>query len=97
MSSKYIYISYTLDTIYIVIEKNRIISTFQHHNRWILSRFIFQIILNSMHRYQPRIHVVEANDIKWLQFASFTTVSFPETTFMAVTAYQNDQVCYKII
>ena len=45
-----------------------------------------------MHRYQPRIHVVEANDIKWLQFASFTTVSFPETTFMAVTAYQNDQV-----
>ena len=45
-----------------------------------------------MHRYQPRIHVVEANDIKWLQFASFTTVSFPETVFMAVTAYQNDQV-----
>nr|AHA51440.1 T-box domain-containing protein [Thalassocalyce inconstans]AHA51441.1 T-box domain-containing protein [Thalassocalyce inconstans] len=50
------------------------------------------IILNSMHRYQPRIHVVEANDIKWLQFASFTTVSFPETVFMAVTAYQNDQI-----
>lgn len=50
------------------------------------------IILNSMHRYQPRIHVVEANDIKWLQFASFTTVSYPETVFMAVTAYQNDQI-----
>ena len=45
-----------------------------------------------MHRYQPRLHVVEASDVKWLHFATFSTYVFPETSFMAVTAYQNDKV-----
>ncbi len=46
-----------------------------------------QIILNSMHKYQPRIHIIK-------EFASenFSTHLFPETQFMSVTAYQNQQV-----
>nr|ACV88663.1 T-brain transcription factor [Peronella japonica] len=45
------------------------------------------VILNSMHKYQPRIHVLELNDRRSLQ-----TYSFPETQFFAVTAYQNTDV-----
>ncbi|XP_066509752.1 T-box-containing protein TBX6L-like [Hoplias malabaricus] len=49
-------------------------------------------ILNSMHKYQPRIHVVRANDILQLPYCTFKTFVFPETEFMAVTAYQNDKI-----
>uniref|UniRef100_A0A8C6WW71 T-box transcription factor 6 n=1 Tax=Neogobius melanostomus TaxID=47308 RepID=A0A8C6WW71_9GOBI len=38
------------------------------------------IILHSLHRYQPRIHVVEQ------------TFVFPETQFVTVTAYQNNKI-----
>ena len=42
-----------------------------------------------MHKYQPRLHVVQKTamqqDIVW-------TYTFAETTFMAVTAYQNQQI-----
>ena len=56
-----------------------------------------QVILNSMHKYQPRVHIVKANDEKSISLQpadrdSFTTHIFPETQFMAVTAYQNQQV-----
>lgn len=53
------------------------------------------MILNSMHRYQPRFHVVYVDPApnSYLNanrnFCSFT---FPETRFMAVTAYQNHRV-----
>ena len=51
-----------------------------------------------MHKYQPRIHVVKANDEKTLTLEegsdSLSTHIFPETQFMAVTAYQNQQVQY---
>ncbi|XP_064613148.1 T-box transcription factor TBX20-like [Liolophura sinensis] len=50
------------------------------------------IILNSMHKYQPRIHVVQANDIFTMRWNSFNTYAFDETTFIAVTAYQNEQI-----
>lgn len=53
---------------------------------------IFQIILNSMHKYQPRVHIVQANDIFSMRWTSFNTYAFEETTFIAVTAYQNEQV-----
>ncbi|KAM6340475.1 LOW QUALITY PROTEIN: T-box transcription factor TBX3 [Alca torda] len=48
-------------------------------------------ILNSMHKYQPRFHIVRANDISQ---ASYSTqdLRFPETEFIAVTAYQNDKI-----
>lgn len=52
-----------------------------------------QTILNSMHKYQPRFHIVRANDILKLPYSTFRTYVFPETEFIAVTAYQNDKVC----
>ncbi|KAJ0022493.1 hypothetical protein NQD34_009983 [Periophthalmus magnuspinnatus] len=49
-------------------------------------------ILNSMHKYQPRFHIVRANDILKLPYSTFRTYVFPETEFVAVTAYQNDKI-----
>nr|XP_046267712.1 T-box transcription factor TBX2b-like [Scatophagus argus] len=49
-------------------------------------------ILNSMHKYQPRFHVVRANDIMKLPYSTFRTYVFPETEFIAVTAYQNEKI-----
>ncbi|XKL61072.1 hypothetical protein PGB90_008129 [Kerria lacca] len=52
-----------------------------------------QIVLNSMHRYQPRIHLVKWRDhggpIVDLEAEQFRSFVFPETVFTAVTAYQN--------
>ena len=57
--------------------------------------FTFQIILNSMHKFQPRFHVVyvypKSEDCTKTQ--NYKTFVFPETKFMAVTAYQNHRVC----
>uniref|UniRef100_A0A8C4KIE5 T-box transcription factor 10 n=1 Tax=Dromaius novaehollandiae TaxID=8790 RepID=A0A8C4KIE5_DRONO len=53
------------------------------------------IILNSMHRYQPRFHVVFVDprrDSERFAHENFKSFSFPETQFMAVTAYQNHRV-----
>ncbi|ESO11613.1 hypothetical protein HELRODRAFT_71638 [Helobdella robusta] len=49
-------------------------------------------ILNSMHKYQPRFHVVKASDIYRMPFSSFKTFVFKETEFVAVTAYQNEKI-----
>uniref|UniRef100_A0A8C9XTN2 T-box transcription factor 2a n=1 Tax=Sander lucioperca TaxID=283035 RepID=A0A8C9XTN2_SANLU len=49
-------------------------------------------ILNSMHKYQPRFHIVRANDIMKLPYSTFRTYVFPETEFIAVTAYQNGKI-----
>ncbi|XP_067087062.1 T-box transcription factor TBX3 [Osmerus mordax] len=49
-------------------------------------------ILNSMHKYQPRFHIVRANDILKLPYSTFRTYVFSETEFIAVTAYQNDKI-----
>ncbi len=57
--------------------------------------FIFQTILNSMHKYQPRFHIVRANDILKLPYSTFRTYVFPETDFIGVTAYQHDKVSYR--
>ena len=47
-----------------------------------------------MHRYQPRLHVIYINprgeDSSSTE--NFKTFIFPETKFMAVTAYQNHRV-----
>eukprot|EP00794_Sanderia_malayensis_P013850 gene13850-15298_t len=52
------------------------------------------IILNSMHKYQPRIHIVQADDNSpvALRRSTFTTHVFPETEIMAVTAYQSPRI-----
>ncbi|CAG2176381.1 unnamed protein product [Oppiella nova] len=60
------------------------------------------IVLNSMHKYQPRIHLVKLrpdyhyngntpviNNVEYQQFRTFV---FPETQFIAVTAYQNQLI-----
>ncbi|XP_064612737.1 T-box transcription factor TBX2-A-like isoform X2 [Liolophura sinensis] len=49
-------------------------------------------ILNSMHKYQPRFHLVRANDILRLPYSTFRTYVFKETEFIAVTAYQNEKI-----
>jgi T-box protein 1 len=52
------------------------------------------IILNSMHKYQPRFHAVYVNpkseDVSHTE--NFKTFIFPETKFTAVTAYQNHRI-----
>ncbi|XP_042212796.1 uncharacterized protein LOC121859900 [Homarus americanus] len=55
------------------------------------------IVLNSMHRYQPRIHLVRRHDsgqgpVADLDLEDHKTFIFPETVFTAVTAYQNQLI-----
>ncbi|CAF0882995.1 unnamed protein product [Brachionus calyciflorus] len=50
------------------------------------------IILNSMHKYQPRLHIVKTNDSKSMEFNQVNTFIFEETVFIAVTAYQNELI-----
>ncbi|XP_023672223.2 T-box transcription factor TBX22 isoform X1 [Paramormyrops kingsleyae] len=56
------------------------------------------IILQSMHKYQPRIHVIEhdprvdLSQIQSLPAEGVHSFSFPETQFTTVTAYQNQQI-----
>jgi hypothetical protein len=47
-----------------------------------------QIILNSMHRYLPRVHIQDADNLD----SSVFTYTFMETEFIAVTAYQNTDI-----
>ncbi|XP_055908798.1 optomotor-blind protein-like isoform X3 [Eupeodes corollae] len=54
--------------------------------------FVSTTILNSMHKYQPRFHLVRANDILKLPYSTFRTYVFKETEFIAVTAYQNEKI-----
>lgn len=53
--------------------------------------FLLKIILHSLHRYQPRLHVIEARDVLRWSGGQHTFV-FPETQFITVTAYQNNKV-----
>lgn len=45
-----------------------------------------------MHRYKPRFHIVQADDLFSVRWSIFQVFSFPETVFTSVTAYQNEQV-----
>lgn len=49
-----------------------------------------QVMLHSLHKYQPRIHVIRVGAPDGEQTVS--THSFPETQFIAVTAYQNEEI-----
>jgi len=49
-------------------------------------------ILNSMHKYQPRFHLVRASDILQLPYSTFRTYVFKESQFIGVTAYQNEKI-----
>ncbi|KAJ6641506.1 T-box transcription factor TBX6 [Pseudolycoriella hygida] len=50
------------------------------------------IVLTSMHKYQPRLIVVQTSDPNQLTWAPYQSFTFPETEFVAVTAYQNDRI-----
>ena len=65
---------------------------FENHPKFSMFFFIFQTILNSMHKYQPRFHLVRASDILQLPYSTFRTYVFSETMFYAVTAYQNEKI-----
>nr|CAE45766.1 Brachyury protein [Pleurobrachia pileus] len=49
-----------------------------------------QIMLNSLHKYEPRLHIIRvgAPDVS----KSVFTYSFAESRFIAVTAYQNEEI-----
>ncbi|XP_014239618.1 T-related protein isoform X2 [Cimex lectularius] len=47
-----------------------------------------QIMLNSLHKYEPRVHIVRVGTEQRVVVA----YAFPETQFIAVTAYQNEEV-----
>jgi hypothetical protein len=49
-----------------------------------------------MHRYIPRVHIVQASDTYSMRTGPLSTFIFDETAFIAVTAYQNDQVRIEI-
>lgn len=52
------------------------------------------IILNSMHKYQPRLHIVKADENNGFgsKNTAFCTHVFAETAFIAVTSYQNHKI-----
>ncbi|XP_043830657.1 T-box transcription factor TBX22 isoform X1 [Dromiciops gliroides] len=56
------------------------------------------IILQSMHKYKPRVHIIvqdsrfDLAQIQSLPAEGVQTFSFPETEFTTVTAYQNQQI-----
>uniref|UniRef100_A0A3P9BG18 T-box transcription factor 22 n=1 Tax=Maylandia zebra TaxID=106582 RepID=A0A3P9BG18_9CICH len=56
------------------------------------------IILQSMHKYKPRVHIIKHNprmdlsQIQSLPADGVHSFSFPETEFTTVTAYQNQQI-----
>ncbi|XP_012853269.1 PREDICTED: T-box transcription factor TBX2-like [Erythranthe guttata] len=50
------------------------------------------IVLASMHKYQPRLHVIRTADLAQIPWAPQQAFVFAETEFVAVTAYQNDRI-----
>lgn len=61
--------------------------------------FQMTLILNSMHKYMPRLNIVEVSgrssdptSSNKLNSPTKHTFTFPETQFIAVTAYQNTDV-----
>lgn len=62
--------------------------------------YFLQLVLNSMHKYQPRIHLVRRREgsgnspITDLEQEDHKTFIFPESIFTAVTAYQNQLVSH---
>lgn len=47
-----------------------------------------QVVLNSMHKYEPQIIIVKSTDTRFCMFAPSITKVFTEAAFITVTAYQ---------
>nr|XP_047135372.1 T-box protein VegT-B-like [Hydra vulgaris] len=50
------------------------------------------IVLSSMHKYQPRVHVIPDYEVYLNNSHSISTFVFTECQFIAVTAYQNPKI-----
>uniref|UniRef100_T1JYJ7 T-box domain-containing protein n=1 Tax=Tetranychus urticae TaxID=32264 RepID=T1JYJ7_TETUR len=48
-----------------------------------------QVVLNSLHKYEPKVHIIKSNPGHEPETISFC---LPTTQFIAVTAYQNESV-----
>lgn len=83
--------------------KKRTVGKMSKMLTYVISSLLFiQIILHSMHKYQPRVHVIRKDFSSELSpnkpvpsGEGVKTFSFPETVFTTVTAYQNQQVTWK--
>ncbi|XP_067287276.1 T-box brain protein 1 isoform X2 [Pseudorasbora parva] len=65
------------------------------NNKGASSNTTQMIVLQSLHKYQPRVHVIEINksgDEDTSDPDRVQTFTFPETQFISVTAYQNTDV-----
>ncbi|XP_016299084.1 T-box brain protein 1-like [Sinocyclocheilus anshuiensis] len=65
------------------------------NNKGASSNSTQMIVLQSLHKYQPRVHVIEINksgDEETSDPDRVQTFTFPETQFIAVTAYQNTDI-----
>ncbi|XP_030768218.1 T-box protein 2-like [Sitophilus oryzae] len=51
-----------------------------------------QVVLTSMHKYQPRIIIAKTSDPSTFAWVPNKCIVFPETLFVAVTAYQNEKI-----
>lgn len=71
----------------------------QHKTNRPCVSFPQMVVLQSLHKYQPRLHVVQVNEDgteDTSQPGRVQTFTFPETQFIAVTAYQNTDVRYYV-
>ncbi|KAM6970628.1 T-box transcription factor TBX6L [Aplochiton taeniatus] len=50
------------------------------------------VILHSMHKYQPRLHIIQSPKAFTPGSGGYQRFSFPEAAFIAVTAYQNPEI-----
>ncbi|XP_053209357.1 T-box transcription factor T homolog 1-like [Panonychus citri] len=48
-----------------------------------------QVVLNSLHKYEPKVHVIKSNPGQEKETICFR---LPQTQFIAVTAYQNESI-----
>ncbi|XP_049768285.1 T-box transcription factor mls-1-like [Schistocerca cancellata] len=51
-----------------------------------------QILVSSMHKYVPVVHIFKTSSLLNLETCQKASFSFPEAEFIAVTAYQNDDL-----
>uniref|UniRef100_A0A673ITM2 T-box brain protein 1-like n=1 Tax=Sinocyclocheilus rhinocerous TaxID=307959 RepID=A0A673ITM2_9TELE len=65
------------------------------NNKGASSNSTQMIVLQSLHKYQPRVHVIEINKSGEEETSDpdrVQTFTFPETQFITVTAYQNTDI-----
>eukprot|EP00800_Vazella_pourtalesii_P016300 TRINITY_DN4656_c0_g1_i1.p1 TRINITY_DN4656_c0_g1~~TRINITY_DN4656_c0_g1_i1.p1 ORF type:complete len:528 (+),score=70.53 TRINITY_DN4656_c0_g1_i1:686-2269(+) len=50
------------------------------------------ILLNTQHKYTPRLHIVQGSDTNNITGPSLRTFTFPHTSFVTVSTYKNFQI-----